>query len=110
MGATGPGQGAPFGPESIVNELSEDWFGESVVPRFEFGFDFVAAALGRRRKEAPVGAEEVEVEALQAASAAGRSNETTMRPVCGSRWIDPGSLIWVPKPSPVMKIRYLLPG
>ena len=48
-----------------MNELSEDWFEQGVVPRFEFGFDFVAAAMGRRRQQAPVGAEEVEVEPLQ---------------------------------------------
>ena len=77
------GQGVPPGPESIVMKLVDVWVGEGGVPRHEFALDRVGAAVARRREQPALGAEEVQVEFLQRATAAGLRRRPISWPVCG---------------------------
>ena len=64
-GRTAPGHGDPPGPESIVKKLVEVWFGRSASQGSNSDFDLVGPALGRRREQPSLRAEEVEVEPLE---------------------------------------------
>ena len=109
-GRTWPGHGLPFGPGGDRHERRRVLGGEARVPGHEVRVGRVERALGRRRHQAAVGGEEVQVERLRTAPAAGRSIVIVSCPVSGSGWTSATSFAWMPKPSKIMNTRYWLPG
>ena len=61
-GRWAPGQGVPPGPELIVKNWVEVWFGSAAAQGTKSLLTGVGAALGRGREQAALGTEEVHVE------------------------------------------------
>ena len=84
--------GAPVGPDVESKNWVEVWFGRRGVPWHERRFDGVGAALGRRRKEPALGAEEVQVELAERRLREVCRTTIVSWPVWGSGWIEPAQL------------------
>ena len=55
----------PWGPDFEAEDLGRFLFGERRVPGIELGLGRVDAALGRRRHQAAIGGEEVQLEIIE---------------------------------------------
>ena len=101
----------PFGPPSRSREeLGRGLFEQLVVPGHEFALTGVGAALGRRREEAALGAEEVQVESVQRGLRQVFEDERRAGRSAGPGATEPGSLTCVAKPSAARNTRYGSPG